>query len=538
MKFNQLQTEIKSREKPKHEIKIAIISNIIFEPYLNPLLQSKFFNLDTSVCLLPVNYAEYATDENQRYISNADSIVVCLNFELLYPNAGIDTTTCEESAETFLKEILEKWHGLYKHIKRRTRAPILWFGFEDYGYPYHFVSGSTVCHINMADRINCEFCRCLKKEDTYIDLKRLIANVGIQNAYNEKGKYRWNAPYSPPLIAEISEEIYKQHLIHIGVTKKCIVLDCDNVLWGGIVSEDGIENLCLGNAGVGRIFQDFQRYLLYLYYHGVILTVCSKNDLADVLRMFREHSAMILKEEHIACFQVNWENKPDNIRSISKILNIGLDSMIFIDDSDFEIESVKTILPEVQTIKYDRYSVYAQLSCFNLPSRIDMESVTRRHHTYKTNGQREKLKSESRSLEAYIASLEMRINIHPALTVELSRIAELTQRANRCTNGKRYTVEQLQAQMLDDTYMLVSISVSDRFSDLGIVGVVGVKNTTLDLFVLSCRALGRNIEEKMFELLSQRQVSQFEFIPTAKNDGLRAKISVFLQSQMHSAPTN
>ncbi len=212
--------------------------------------------------------------------------------------------------------------------------------------------------------------------------------------------------------------------------------------------------------------------------------------------------------------------------------------MIFIDDSDFEIESVKTILPEVQTIKYDRYSVYAQLSCFNLPSRIDMESVTRRHHTYKTNGQREKLKSESRSLEAYIASLEMRINIHPALTVELSRIAELTQRANRCTNGKRYTVEQLQAQMLDDTYMLVSISVSDRFSDLGIVGVVGVKNTTLDLFVLSCRALGRNIEEKMFELLSQRQVSQFEFIPTGKNDGLRAKISVFLQSQMHSAPTN
>lgn len=129
MKFNQLQTEIKSREKPKHEIKIAIISNIIFEPYLNPLLQSKFFNLDTSVCLLPVNYAEYATDENQRYISNADSIVVCLNFELLYPNAGIDTTTCEESAETFLKEILEKWHGLYKHIKRaHARAHFMvWF---------------------------------------------------------------------------------------------------------------------------------------------------------------------------------------------------------------------------------------------------------------------------------------------------------------------------------------------------------------------------------------------------------------------------
>ena len=141
------------------------------------------------------------------------------------------------------------------------------------------------------------------------------------------------------------KEIQKQYFIEQGITKKCLVLDCDNVLWGGILSEDGIENIKLGGSGFGRTYQDFQRFVLSLYYHGVILAVCSKNDLPDVMNMFHEHSEMILKEEHIACFQVNWENKPDNIRRIAETLNIGLDSMVFLDDSPVEIEAVKSILP-------------------------------------------------------------------------------------------------------------------------------------------------------------------------------------------------
>ena len=109
-------------------------------------------------------------------------------------------------------------------------------------------------------------------------------------AYDTKGKYRWNAPYSSNLIARISQEIHKQYLVGNEITAKCIVLDCDNVLWGGILSEVGIENIVLGANGLGREYQDFQKFMLSLFYHGVILTVCSKNDRADVMKVFREHN--------------------------------------------------------------------------------------------------------------------------------------------------------------------------------------------------------------------------------------------------------
>lgn len=170
----------------------------------------------------------------------------------------------------------------------------------------------------------------LKDNASFINLKRLITEIGVANAYNSKGKYCWNAPYSNALVEAAVKEIHKQYFIEKGITKKCLVLDCDNVLWGGILSEDGIENIKLGGSGFGRPYQDFQRFVLSLYYHGVILAVCSKNDLSDIMIMFREHSEMVLKEEHIAYSQVNWDNKPTNIKRIAETLNISLDSIVFL----------------------------------------------------------------------------------------------------------------------------------------------------------------------------------------------------------------
>lgn len=229
------------------------------------------------------------------------------------------------------------------------------------------------------------------KEDIFIDFKWLIANVGIDKAYDIKSKYRWNSPYSKELVSVIANEIYKQYLIITGNTKKCLVLDCDNVLWGGVLSEDGIAGIRIRESGLGRTFQDFQRYLLDLYYHGVILAVSSKNDSVDVLCVFREHTGMILKEEHIACFRCNWDNKPDNIRAISEILNIGIDSIVFVDDSTYEIESVKALLPKVTTGLYNRDTIYDELSCFNLKRDVDPQVVRERTNTYKTNTWRSEL---------------------------------------------------------------------------------------------------------------------------------------------------
>lgn len=263
------------------------------------------------------------------------------------------------------------------------------------------------------------------------------------------------------------------------------------------------------------------------YKYEDIIAICSKNDKVNVLRVFREHDEMILREEHIACFCVNWYNKVDNIKVIAETLNIGLDSMVFIDDSDFEIQSVKTLLPEVTAIKYEKDNVYKQLSCFNIKSNIDIEKVQRRNLTYQTNELRKNLKAEASSFDEYLNALEMKVDIHKALPIELSRIAELTQRTNKCTNGRRYTAQQIKT-MIENGYALYSVFLSDKFSDLGLVGAIGIDSNTLDLFSLSCRALGRNVEEIMISFIREKNIKKSYYNLTAQNHELNFKLNILL----------
>ncbi|OJU09435.1 MAG: hypothetical protein BGN88_09900 [Clostridiales bacterium 43-6] len=497
---------------------IAVISNISFDLYITELIEMRFKQNDIHPQIINIPFDEYKLNKYKSIMKNANMIVIILNFESLYR----DLIKCYYLNNLFINEYFtscsQQCITIYNYIKYISVSPIIWFGFEDYFTNFHNVNGALSVFEQLVDKLNNYLNKIIKQVDTFIDFKYIIARVGINNSYDNKGKYRWNAPYSKDLTNEISYEIYKQYLINNGITKKCIILDCDNVLWGGILSEDGIEKINLGCSGLGRAFQDFQKYLLYLYYHGVILAINSKNNLLDVMQMFREHSEMVLKEEHIACFQVNWDNKPDNIKKIAKQLNISLDSIVFIDDSDFEIQSVKSLLPNVTTIRYERDTVYVQLSCFNLKSNIDIEKVEKRNNTYKSNEQRDLLKAEHHSFEEYLQALEMQIDIHKTLPIEYNRIAELTQRTNKCTNGKRYTVDQLKEQLNKGTYHLYSVSVFDKFSDLGLVGVFGINNTTLDLFSLSCRALGRKVEDKMIEYIYDNfDINEIFFLNSPNN---------------------
>lgn len=249
-----------------------------------------------------------------------------------------------------------------------------------------------------------------------------------------------------------------------------------------------------------------------------------------------EHSEMVLKEEHIACFQANWENKPDNIKRIAETLNIGLDSMVFIDDSPVEVEAVKSMLPEVTAILYERDSVYDKLSCFNLRRNVSIKDIEKRNETYRTNQSRENLKSQYGSYSKYIEALEIKIAIHEASPIEYSRISELSQRANKCTNGKRYTVAEIKDRIVNENVKLYSLSVSDRFSDLGLVGAFEIEGNILTLFCLSCRALGREIESKLFDfIVAKHQLHKISFTSTSKNEDIK---QIFTQSFSNVTFTN
>lgn len=514
----------------KEENTIVVISNIIFEPYFNIGINKIFSNSNISITTVYIGIEEYNSYENTKKIVDADYIMICINFDYWFPDLTNKMLLNQSIGNHILNYTKSKYKELYDWIKQKTKAPILLYGFEDYSYKYKYIKCESMNN-HLVDKINCEIMNIVGADDVYIDLKHMIAEIGIINSYNDKGKYRWNAPYSENLIVKICDSIYKYFLAQKGISKKCIVLDCDNVLWGGTLSEDGVESIMLGGLGLGRSYQDFQRYLLTLYYHGVILTICSKNDLNDVMYMFKEHNGMILKEEHIACFQVNWSDKPNNIRAISKELNIGLDSMIFIDDSDFEIEGVKALIPEVKTIKYKVNMNYEEFACFNLKSKIDIQKVIQRNMTYKTDNERKLLMSRCKEFDEYIKALEIKIDINKSTKTEYARISELSQRTNKCTNGRRYTVAQLSEEVNEKDYTIYSVYVSDKFSDLGLVGAIGISNNTLDLFCLSCRALGRNVEDKMIDVAISKEVCKYTFIETNKNYQLKLALKAKIKTK-------
>lgn len=502
---------------------ILVISNIVFEPYLKFELKKKFSNINKYIRVTYMTCEECMNFENKETLDNADIIVVCLNVEGMYPTMFNDICSNKYEASSIYEIIQKECEYLYSFLKKSSKGSIIWIGCEDYGYEFDSFLGTIVIKdFQLADKINSFLIELIEEVDTFIDFKKIIAKIGICRTYNKKNKYRWNSPYSKEIIVVLSEEIYKHYLIKKGITKKCIVLDCDNVLWEGIL-EEGVDKIKIKNCSNNGYYYEFQKFLLSLYYHGVILTVCSKNDEDDVLKVFRYHNDMILKEEHIACFKVNWKNKIDNIMQISNEINIGLESMVFIDDSEFEINAVKKILPKVEAILYDKESIYSDLSCFNLKSKIDINTIAQRNLTYKTNILRERLKCKFQTYEEFLEALDTKVEISVATTLEISRISELSQRTNKCTNGIRYNYEELRFKLKNANYKLYSIKLTDKFSNLGLVGAIGIYDDILDLFTLSCRALGRNVENIMIEhIVSNYCIKNFKFNKTGKNKWLIA----------------
>jgi len=503
----------------------VVLSNISVEPFFIPFLKEKILEQGILDKITYVSYQEYMEGDYLDVLKDADAIIVWLNLEILLPEMHNGIPSCYRNEQ----EIQDLCHNMIEYISLHMKTKIFWVLFEDYFLHLSMAIGHRVNQF--VEKVNWKLREELSEDITFIELKYLIAELGIERSFSAKNKFRWNFPYTKYLSLAVADEIYKQYLIENGISKKCLVIDCDNVLWGGILSEDGMENLKLGNNGLGWEYQEFQRFLLALYYRGVILAISSKNDLTDVLQVFHKHSGMILKEEYIACFQVNWENKPDNIRQIAEKLNIGLESMVFVDDSILEIEAVRTILPEVTVIHYNRETMFKEFSCFNLRENPDYEEVIKRNDTYRTESCRQEIKMQCSSYSSYLSALEMKVDIHEIQSFEYGRISELTQRTNKCTNGVRYTLAEIKNGIMCDNLKLFTVTLSDKFSDMGIIGVIGVREQKLVLFSLSCRALGRNVEDIMIQFVKERfYIRGVDFKETGKNEAIKEiLLSSFLE---------
>ena len=312
---------------------------------------------------------------------------------------------------------------------------------------------------------------------------------------------------------------------------KCVVCDLDNTLWGGVVGDDGLEGIELGELGDGAAFTALQRWLKELKDRGILLCVCSKNEEATAKEPFEKHPDMVLKLEDISVFIASWQDKAANIRLIQKTLDIGMDSLVFLDDNPFEREAVKSLIPEicVPNLPEDpaEYLPYLQnLNLFETASFSDEDS--KRTEQYHAEFGRVSLQKQFSSYEDYLKSLDMTAEAQPFNGFWFPRIAQLTQRSNQFNlRTVRCTEADIAALAADSRYVTFYFTLKDKFGDYGLISVVVLEKRESSLFInqwlMSCRVLKRGMEEFIANKLISTALKlgyktvTGEYLPTKKN---------------------
>jgi FkbH-like protein len=321
--------------------------------------------------------------------------------------------------------------------------------------------------------------------------------------------------------------------------KKCLVLDLDNTLWGGVLGEEGIEGIKIGGDYPGKAFLYFQEVLLELSKSGVILTVCSKNNEQDVLEAWERNPFLVLKKEHFATYHINWTDKVTNIKEIAEELNIGLDSMVFVDDNPTERELVRQLLPMVEVPEFPtqpyELPVFVQKlveDFFKVYSVTDEDK--RKTEQYKANALRAQAQQRFSDLTDFLRSLDIQMTIEQANDFNIPRIAQMTQKTNQFNlTTRRYTETDIR-RFLEEGWIIWCLSVADKFGDNGITGCLMVKpipspsqkegSREIDTLLLSCRILGKGIEyaflKTVLRLLRDSGTDELtaSYLPTFKNE--------------------
>ena len=336
------------------------------------------------------------------------------------------------------------------------------------------------------------------------DFFKFVIKHGEINVFNFQNYLFGDIKIALDYIPHLANELIPYVISFLGLTKKCIVVDLDNTLWGGIVGEDGFDGIRLGPQPPGNAFVEFQKYLKALSQRGIILAINSKNNFDDAIQVIREHPHMILKEDDFACMKINWDDKVSNMQSISEELNIGLDSFVFFDDDPVNREFVKENMPEITipTLPHDpsQYSeVIQSLHDFSLFQVTDED--TNRRKMYFQQKQRSESQKSSTNLIEFLKTLNLEIDIKKSDSFTIPRISQLIMKTNQFNlTTKRYHEEEIKKFSEDDKMLVGCAQIRDKFGDNGITCVFIVEKTNsdewfLDTFLLSCRVMGREIEK-------------------------------------------
>ncbi len=542
MIFPSLALMEEERSRPVGELRpfaCAILSNVtidLLEPYLAYAARREGMDLSVAKGDFDNILQEAMGGGSGAVNESAQAIIVTLWLPAFSNILGFAFAQASPAAVAEeIARVSDYCAATIRALRQRSAVPILWISFERPAWPAYGIADAAmpVSHSRAIDELNAGVAERLKEaRNAYlVDLGACQQRVGANNFYDWRYWHIASAPFTRDALGEIAWQTFRFLRALTGRTKKCLVIDCDNTLWGGIVGEDGIDGIKLGDASHGSAYRDFQREVLNLYHRGVVLAICSKNNLADVTEVLQKHPGMLLREEHFAVMRANWEDKAANIRAIASELGLGLDSLVFVDDSEFEANLVRSMLPEVEVLLVSsnqparNWQVLAECGLFD--SLQLSEEDRSRGQMYRAEAKRKELKAGAIDLNEYLRSLEMRIEARAIQGDEMERAAQLTQRTNQFNlTTVRLTRDELQQRLASGGYILRSLRLADRFGDYGTIGFAMIRageTAVIELFLLSCRALGRGVETAFLSVCvddarkAGAQTVVGRYVPSKKN---------------------
>jgi FkbH-like protein len=537
-------------------LNIAVLRNVVVEP-IEPYLRHLAYRIGLNARCEFNEYdnvvQEAVAGQKGILTGKTDCVLVVLMLEnLSWPLARGFAGLSADEIEREMTRLRSLITSILAGVRKQTSGLVLWSSFETPLQPslgiadYQQSGGQTACirALNefLRERLGTE------RSAYLLDMNACRARVGAAQFYDPRYWHIAKAPYSRSALEEIANEAFKYIRPFVGKAKKCLVVDCDNVLWGGTIGEDGLPGIRIGTTHPGSGYYELQQEMLNLYHRGVLLALCSKNNEDDVWEVFDKHPDMLLRREHIAAAQINWQDKVSNLKRIATDLSLGLDSFVFFDDSPFEVEQVRQYLPEVDVVHLPEKESVTYRDILASGAWFDTLTISaedkERGAMYRAESSRKELQSQSVDLATYYASLSMVVEIRLADDLSVPRVAQLTQKTNQFNlTTRRYSEAEIQALREDPSADVIHMRLKDRFGDSGLTGVCILRyedaRARIDSFLLSCRVLGRGVEDAFLVQCLKRArdkgctVAIGEFVPTAKN----GQVSEFYTSRSFS-PVN
>jgi FkbH-like protein len=448
-----------------------------------------------------------------------------------YPSVG----SAEADLSGFVEAELSRYRQIWNSIEANLGCQIIQNNFET---PPHAMLGNMDAYSpgglsRFVMQLNIAFAQEAATRPRLLlqDVNGISARLGLRRWFDWDRYFSYKILLTPEANLELARSLNSLVKALYGKSRKVLVLDLDNTLWGGVIGDDGVDQIQIGReTPVGEAYAAFQEYCLSLRNRGVLLAVCSKND-DDIARSGFGHPSAILKIEHISCFKANWEPKHENILAIAKELNLGIDSFVFVDDNPAERSLVSAQIPAVAVPEVGdqvtHYVTILEQGRYFEPVTLSKEDLERAT-LYSNSVLRADLERTFANYGEYLDSLDMAAEIESFKPVYLERIAQLTNKTNQFNlTTRRYTLAQMQSIANDPEYLALYGRLSDRFGDHGLISVVLGRrqqdNLHIDLWLMSCRVLKRDVELAMLDAVAQRAIASGikaiygYYFPTAKN---------------------